>query len=55
MLLLVNVHPAVRIAIGLVVLVIGVVLHKVLIDVAGAVVVAVGAVQWFYRRRGGAR
>jgi hypothetical protein len=53
--LLGTVHPAIRIAIGLVVLVVGVTLRKVLFDVAGAVVMAVGAGQWLYRRRGAAR
>jgi hypothetical protein len=50
--LLGTVHPAVRVALGLVLLAIGVVLHKVYLDVAGAAVIAVGAGQWLYRRRG---
>jgi hypothetical protein len=50
------VHPAIRIALGVVVLVIGVAVHKVIFDVAGAVVVLIGAGQWLYRtRRPGAR
>jgi hypothetical protein len=48
------VHPAIRIALGVVVLAAGVVLHKVLLDVAGAAVILIGAGQWLYRtRRGG--
>jgi len=39
-------HPAIRIAIGLVVLVVGVTLHRVLLDVAGGVVMVIGAAQW---------
>lgn len=48
------VNPAIRIALGVVVLVIGVALHRTLIDVAGGAVVVIGAGQWLYRRRGGA-
>jgi hypothetical protein len=49
--LLGTVHPAIRIALGLVVLVIGVAVHKLIFDVAGAVVVLIGAAQWLYRLR----
>jgi hypothetical protein len=35
-------------------LLIGVALHKTLVDAAGGLVVLVGAGQWLYRRRGGA-
>jgi hypothetical protein len=44
------VHPAIRIALGVVVLVIGVAVHKVIFDVAGAVVL-IGVAQWLYRMR----
>jgi hypothetical protein len=47
------VNPAIRIALGVVVLLIGVALHKTLIDAAGGLVVLIGAGQWLYRRRGG--
>ena len=49
--LLGTVHPAIRIALGVVVLVIGVAVHRVIFDVAGAVVVLIGAAQWLYRLR----
>lgn len=50
------VNPAVRVAIGVVVLVIGVVMHRVIFDVAGIAVVVTGCGQWLYRaRRGGPR
>jgi len=45
------VHPAIRIAIGLVVLIAGVTLHKVIFDVAGAVVMIAGAAQWLHKAR----
>jgi hypothetical protein len=51
-----TVHPATRIALGVAVLIVGVAVHKVILDVAGAVVVLIGAAQWLYRtRRGGPR
>ena len=46
-----TVHPAIRAALGVVVLVVGVVLHKVILDVAGAAIVLIGAGQWLYRTR----
>ena len=49
--LLGTVHPAIRIALGVVVLVIGVAVHRVIFDVAGAAVVLIGAAQWLYRMR----
>ncbi len=49
--LLGTVHPVVRAALGVVVLAIGVVLHRVYLDVAGAAVIAIGAGQWLYRQR----
>jgi hypothetical protein len=47
------VNPAARVAIGVVVLVIGVVVHKVIFDVAGAAVAVIGCGQWLYRARRG--
>jgi hypothetical protein len=49
--LLGTVHPAIRIALGVVVLVIGVAVQRVIFDVAGAAVVLIGAAQWLYRMR----
>jgi hypothetical protein len=48
-----KIHPAIRIAIGVVVLVVGVVLHRVIIDAAGAAVMLIGAAQWTSRSRRG--
>ncbi len=48
--LLGTVHPAVRAALGLVILAIGVILHRVYLDVAGGAVIAIGAGQWLYRQ-----
>jgi hypothetical protein len=54
--LLGTVHPAIRLAIGVMVLVVGVAVHKVFLDVIGAAVIVIGAVQWLYRsRQGGSR
>ena len=49
--LLGTIHPAIRIALGVVVLVAGIVLHKLILDVAGVAVVLIGAGQWLYRPR----
>jgi hypothetical protein len=49
--LLGTLHPAIRIALGAVVLVIGVAIQKLIFDVAGAVIVLIGAAQWLYRLR----
>jgi hypothetical protein len=46
-------HPGIRAAIGVVVLVIGVALHRVALDVIGAVVIVLGAGQWLYASRKG--
>jgi hypothetical protein len=46
-----TVHPAIRTALGVVVLVVGVVLDKVILDVAGVAVILIGAGQWLYRTR----
>jgi hypothetical protein len=48
------VNPAIRLAIGVVVLVIGIALHRVMFDITGAVIIVIGAVQWAFRSRGGA-
>ena len=50
--LLGTVHPAIRAAVGVVILVIGVLLHKVMLDVAGGAAIVISAVQWLYRQRG---
>ena len=44
-------HPAIRIAIGLAVLIIWVALHKVLLDVAGGAVMIISTAQWLSRAR----
>jgi hypothetical protein len=49
--MLLGIHPAIRLAIGAVVLAIGVATHRVLFDAAGAVVILLGAGQWLYRAR----
>ena len=46
-----RIHPAIRIAIGAVVLIVGVALHRVPVDVAGGAVMLVGAGQWLYKAR----
>ena len=48
--LLGTLHPAIRLVAGVVVVVIGVALHKVFLDVAGAAVVVLSAVQWVSRQ-----
>ena len=50
--LLGTLNPAIRLAVGVVVVVIGVAAHKVFLDVIGAAVVVISAVQWMTRRRG---
>jgi hypothetical protein len=47
-----SIHPAIRAAIGVVILVIGLALHRVLIDATGAAAIVISAVQWLYRSRG---
>ncbi len=44
--LLGTLHPAIRLAVGVAVVVIGVALHKVFLDVIGGAVVVLSAVQW---------
>jgi hypothetical protein len=46
-----TVHPAIRTALGVAVLVAGVVWHRVILDVAGAAVILIGAGQWLYGSR----
>jgi hypothetical protein len=45
-------HPAIRLVVGVVVVVIGVVAHKVFLDVIGAAVVVLSAAQWIARQKG---
>ena len=47
-----SVNPAIRAAVGVAILVIGLMLHKVLLDATGAAVIVIGVAQWLYRRRG---
>jgi hypothetical protein len=49
------VHPAIRAAAGVVLLVIGVVLHSVVLDAAGAAAIVISAIQWLHRRQGPVR
>ena len=50
--LLGTLHPAIRLVAGVVVVVIGVAMHKVFLDVIGGAVVAFSAVQWITRQKG---
>jgi hypothetical protein len=50
--LLGTVHPAVRLVVGVVVVVIGVAMHKVFLDVIGGAIVALSAFQWITRQKG---
>ena len=50
--LLGTLHPAIRLVIGVVVVVIGVVAHKVFLDVIGAAVVVLSGAQWMARQKG---
>ena len=50
--LLGTLHPAIRLVVGVVVVVIGVAVHKVIFDVIGGAVVAISAFQWLTRQRG---
>lgn len=49
--MLLGIHPAIRLLIGAVLLAVGVAMHRVLVDVAGAVVILLSAGQWLYRAR----
>ena len=50
--LLGTLHPAIRLAVGVVIVVIGIAAHKVFLDVIGGAVVALSAFQWTTRQRG---
>ena len=50
--LLGTVHPAIKLVAGVVVVVIGVAMHKVFLDVIGGAIVALGAFQWITRQQG---
>jgi hypothetical protein len=50
--LLGTVHPAIRLAVGVVVVVVGVTVHKVFLDVIGGAVVVISAGQWLTRQKG---
>ena len=50
--LLGTLHPAIRLVVGVVVVVIGVMVHKVFLDVIGAAVVVLSAAQWMARQKG---
>jgi hypothetical protein len=50
--LLGTLHPAIRLAVGVVIVVIGIAVHKVFLDVIGGAVVVLSAVQWMGRQRG---
>jgi hypothetical protein len=45
------VPPAIRAAAGVVLLVVGILLHWVVLDVAGAAAIVISAVQWMQRRQ----
>lgn len=45
------VNPAIRAAAGVVLLVTGLLLHRVILDAAGAAAIVISAVQWLHRRR----
>ena len=48
-----GISPVVRAVIGVVVLVAGLALHKVLLEVAGGAVIAVGLGQWLFSKQRG--
>lgn len=50
--LLGTLHPAIRLGVGVAVVVIGVAMHKVFLDVIGGAVVALSAFQWMTHQRG---
>ncbi|HEX3310121.1 MAG TPA: hypothetical protein VHS32_28035 [Streptosporangiaceae bacterium] len=47
-----TVHPAIRLGVGVAVVVVGVAMHKVFLDVIGGAVVALSAFQWITRQKG---
>ena len=50
--LLGTVHPAIRLVVGVAVVVVGVAMHKVFLDAIGGAVVALSAFQWITRQKG---
>ena len=50
--LLGTLHPAIRLVVGVVVVVIGVAMHKAFLDVIGGAVVVLSAVQWTTGQKG---
>ena len=46
------VNPAIRAAVGVMLLVIGILLHRVVLDVTGAAAVVISIGQWLYRKPG---
>jgi hypothetical protein len=50
--LLGTVHPAIRLVVGVAVVVVGVAMHKVFLDVIGGAVAALSAFQWITRQKG---
>jgi hypothetical protein len=50
--LLGTLHPAIRLAVGVVVVVIGIAVHKVFLDVIGGAVAVLSAVQWMTGQKG---
>jgi len=50
--LLGSIHPAIRAAAGVVLLAIGLMLHLVVLDAAGAAALVISTVQWWQRRPG---
>jgi hypothetical protein len=45
-------NPVILAAAGVVLLVIGLLLHRVILDAAGAAAMVISAVQWLHRRQG---
>lgn len=46
------VHPAIKLVVGVAVVIFGVAMHKVFLDVIGGAVVVIGAFQWMTRQKG---
>ncbi len=53
MLMLLGVPPAIRFALGVVALALGLILHILLLGLAGAVIIVISTAQWYFRRRRG--
>jgi hypothetical protein len=47
-----SMNSVIRAAVGVVILVIGLMLHKVILDATGGAAIVIGVVQWLHRRRG---